>query len=398
MTVDIIEQSYCKPVRKIPPTHTLFFSSSTNNSVVDKEKKMCVEGGKFLTDTLVDSYLTVQSGLDFILSHFKEPLFPRKVSTASTNNGQHRTFDKGHAMTYFEGALGLDCRIAAFYPGQINPDLVFLDLDACNFPTMRAFKTALTHTLKRIKDKLGGYPTVLWSGRGFHIIQPIDCPVNLDEIKEFAALTDSPNNKFLQFAERYLTGNRQDSGHHPAIKSCMLRIPHSFNFKCREAGIDAEVKIIQRWNGFRPDYRLLIGSFYADLVGKNQEVRRRSKPESARYFVPGSDYGPISWIEKLLQQIPIPDYRKHTRDLILVPYLVLQRGMTDVDQITEIIMQWADKCAELYRLEPTRHEYQKRIRSRIYEVMRDKIPHMSFTRLQEENAELAQKLCIMSND
>jgi hypothetical protein len=28
---------------------------------------------------------------------------------------------------------------------------------------------------------------------------------------------------------------------------------------------DAEVTIIQRWEGYRPDYRLLLGHFYADL-------------------------------------------------------------------------------------------------------------------------------------
>jgi hypothetical protein len=46
----------------------------------------------------------------------------------------------------------------------------------------------------------------------------------------------------------------------------MLRVPHSLNSKCKEAGMnDAEVTIIQRWEGYRPDYRLLLGHFYADL-------------------------------------------------------------------------------------------------------------------------------------
>ena len=54
----------------------------------------------------------------------------------------------------------------------------------------------------------------------------------------------------------------------------MPRIPGSHNAKCKEAGVDSEVKIMQEWNGFRPDYRLLIGSLHADLVGKNQERYR----------------------------------------------------------------------------------------------------------------------------
>jgi hypothetical protein len=95
---------------------------------------------------------------------------------------------------------------------------------------------------------------------------PIDCPVNLDNVEELVALTDSPNNAFLQLAERYLSGNKKDDGHHSAIKSCMLRVPHSLNSKCKEAGMnDAEVTIIQRWEGYRPDYRVLLGHFYADL-------------------------------------------------------------------------------------------------------------------------------------
>ena len=55
-------------------------------------------------------------------------------------------------------------------------------------PQYAALKMALTKTLNNIKVKLNGAnPTVLWSGRGYHIIQPIDCPVNvnLDNVKEF---------------------------------------------------------------------------------------------------------------------------------------------------------------------------------------------------------------------
>jgi hypothetical protein len=95
---------------------------------------------------------------------------------------------------------------------------------------------------------------------------PIDCTVNLDNVEELIALTDSPNNAFLQFAGRYLSRNKNDNGHHSAIKSCMLRVSHSLNSKYREAGMnDAEDTIIERWEVYRPDYRLLLGHFYADL-------------------------------------------------------------------------------------------------------------------------------------
>ena len=68
--------------------------------------------------------------------------------------------------------------------------------------------------------------------------------------------------------------------------------------------------------------------------------------------------------------------------------------MTDVDQIHNIVMQWADKCGELYRMEPSRHEYEKKVRSRVYEVMQDRIPHMSLERLKEKNPELYRQLYV----
>jgi hypothetical protein len=86
-------------------------------------------------------------------------------------------------------------------------------------------------------------------------------------------------------------------------------------------------------------------------------------------------------------QTPIEDFRKRSPDLILVPYLVVRRGMTDVEQITQIIMIWADKCAELYKLEPSRREYKKRVMSRVYEVMRDRIPPMRLETLKERNSD-----------
>jgi hypothetical protein len=44
---------------------------------------------------------------------------------------------------------------------------------------------ALNKALKRIKDILGGYPTVLWTGNGYHIYQPLEGFV-LEEVDIFA--------------------------------------------------------------------------------------------------------------------------------------------------------------------------------------------------------------------
>lgn len=106
-----------------------------------------------------------------------------------------------------------------------------------------------------------------------------------------------------------------------------------------------------------------------------------------------SDYGPIDWIEKLLQT-PIDDYRKRARDLILVPYLIVRRGMTDESQICTTIMQWADKCAELRRLDQSRREFERRIQSRIYESAQERIPPMRLETLKEKNLGLYEKLSL----
>jgi hypothetical protein len=72
--------------------------------------------------------------------------------------------------------------------------------------------------------------------------------------------------------------------------------------------IDAEVKILQKWDGYRPDIKLLIGSFCAYLVGNTKKLERQTP------FIPSVSDNGIStpWIEKLLSQTPIEDNRKIT--------------------------------------------------------------------------------------
>jgi hypothetical protein len=334
----------------------------------------------------------VESGLEFILSHFSEPLWPRKVATAATRNEQKQVDDKDKTMLFYQGALWEDCRVSAYGINQTNPDLIFIELDRQDFASLRSFKLALTTTLKNIKEKIGGHPTVLWSGHGYHVIQPIDCPIPLEQIKELADLESETSTKFLQFAERYLSGNRHDKAHHPAIKSCMLRIPNSINSKCKAEGIpDPGVKIIQRWDGYRPDYRLLMGSFYADLVGKQQRRHPNGLAKGYPQPKPWGQSSVVDWIERLLQT-PIEDYRKRTRDLIFIPYLLLRRGITDPNQICDIIMDWADKCAQLRKLDPSRREFERRIYSRISDVNQERIPHMKLQTLKEKYPELYKQL------
>jgi hypothetical protein len=102
----------------------------------------------------------------------------------------------------------------------------------------------------------------------------------------------------------------------------------------------------------------------------------------------------IPWIEKLLQT-PIDDYSKHARDLILVPYLVVRKGMTEVEQVSDIVVHWADRCAELRRLDPSRREFAHKVRSRTRKVMHDRISQMKLATLKVKNPDLYKKLSMM---
>jgi hypothetical protein len=124
---------------------------------------------------------------------------------------------------------------------------------------------------------------------------------------------------------------------------------------------------------------------------KMEELKRSQR--SKYYSSPTTAAAPttIPWIEKLLQT-PIPDYRKHARDLIIIPYLVVCKQLTDRNQIYDIVMKWAVKCSELKRLEPSTRELSIKVRRRIDELMKDRIPPMRYETLKEENPELYETL------
>src|SRR5215216_2928379 len=161
-------------------------------------------------------YKKIEQGLEFLLRHFgpyrHNRLWPRKLSTPATNFEQKPAYDSQHAMSFFRGAFGVDCRINIFALEQTNPNCILIDLDDNN---------ALADTLSIIDKKIGGTPSVYHTGRGYHILQPIKCDIALETISELTELEPEPSKKFLQFAEDYLTNNKADGSHNPALKSCL---------------------------------------------------------------------------------------------------------------------------------------------------------------------------------
>jgi hypothetical protein len=198
-------------------------------------------------------------GIDLILSHFQEPIFPRKIMTKSIGY-QLEVFDKQSVLNYFKSSNYTDCRINA-YPSYTNyhginrvaSTFIMIDLDLKDFGDSKdKLDRALQNTLSKIKQVIGGYPTVLWTGNGYHIYQPMSGFI-LEEEEVFAKFTGNRSNngnndltsRFMQFTEGFFTNKKQDPKHNPTVKSCLLRIPFTLNSKCKGEEIRAgEVTII----------------------------------------------------------------------------------------------------------------------------------------------------------
>lgn len=202
---------------------------------------------------------------------------------------------------------------------------------------------AVQETCKTIEQTLGGKPSILWSGNGVHICQPVEAIV-LEQENKFAQF-DHPSQTFLRFAAQFLSNHKSDTNNNPAFKSCLLRVPGSYNSKYIEQDRGtAEVKVMQCWDGFRPRTNPLYYHFYIYLADRKLKEfnMQRNPTESYR----GNT---IPWIEKLLQT-PIDDYRKNAVNLILAPYLINVKKLS-YDAALNIINTWLSKCGELRQLD-----------------------------------------------
>lgn len=297
-----------------------------------------IHKGKYITP-----HINFHEGLEFLVEHFNQDrLFPRTIMTRKL--GYHEVRSEEEMLQYFKQADGIDYRINA-YPSNTRfkeiqrypPDFIFIDLDLDNFKSELALKLALNKILNTIREKLDGFPTVLFTGGGYHIYQPIEAVI-LENISDFNPF-DYPSQQFLKFAEQYLTNHKADPAHNPAFKSCLLRVPGSINSR-----YNTEVKIIQMWNGYRPHIRLLLGNFLAYLVGLRMKESKLQKFSNYRI-----EYNSIPWIEKLLQT-PIEDGRKTCLWRILCPYLVNVKKLSFADAFL-ILKKWLDECDKKRGLE-----------------------------------------------
>jgi hypothetical protein len=344
------------------------------------------------TETTVDKENLIEANLDFILKHLSDPVFPRTIMTKALGY-QKEVFNKHELLVYFKASNYKDCRINAYpvyteYNG-INltaPNFIMIDLDLKDFElSIEKLGKILNNTLTKINDVFhGSHPTVLWTGNGYHIYQPVRGFI-LEEIDRFAGFIDpykkDLTSRFMQFAESFFTDQKGDPQHRPSIKSCLLRIPGTINTKRNQ-----EVKIVQRWDGIRPPINYLLRDFRTWLVAekikeKTEEKRSRNYRNTySNISFYKNNSTTISWIEKLLQ-IPIADHRKYAIWRILIPYLFNFKKLSDTN-VTNIIQDWLNKCDETRALD---FNSKYLISQNIKNSKRHRYLPISFNRLSSEN-------------
>ena len=339
----------------------------------------------------VTNYNIIKSRVDFTLSHFEEPVFPRKISTFKSNNSQFLVRSRKEIVDSFIDSNFVDCQINA-YPflteykdvPRYKPEFLFIDLDRKDFKNESSFELALKITLKNIKNVLNGEPTVLLTGGGYHIYQPVFCPTALENITEFKQY-DKPSEQFLRFAKEYLSNGKADKKNNSSFRSCLVRVPGSIRSK-----YDKPVLLIKKWNGVRPNItKEIIEDFRSWLIQKEIDERiqrekisiERSKNRSKNKFVGSSNY--YTWIENLLN-VSIHDYRKLVMGIVIAPYLINVRNLS-FEESYNIIRNWLDKCNELEPLDNYRN-FDYRIKYALKNAMNKQIGPMSLEKIKTESA------------
>jgi hypothetical protein len=193
-------------------------------------------------------------------------------------------------MARFKQSNFLDCRISAYpsskyikrYIKQI-PNFLFIDLDSQLLDLDKELNQVLTNIKLRFDDETIE-PTVLWSGKGYHIYLPVDAMV-LEYESLFGDIeVYDPSRKFIQWSEQYLSDNKADPCHSKGVSfnNCMLRIPGSINSK-----VNREVTIIQRWNGVKSSIKPLLYDFYIQLADTRlkevQGIRIKNEPTTRKF-------------------------------------------------------------------------------------------------------------------
>ena len=194
----------------------------------------------------------------------------------------------------------------------------------------------LQFVLRRIKQILGAHPTVISTGVGYLIILRLKEFILEQIFDPFAHL--QPSNLFLGWSERFLSWGLTDPSHHATFTSCMLKISGTLNSKN-----NAQVKVIQRWNGEFSSVSPLLEPFLdylAELESKRVTFSWSGMRDKMR----------TDWIENLLQT-PVKTRRGTACERIFCPYLMNILGWRK-EEAFKVVRGWLDKCDTVKRLAP----------------------------------------------
>ena len=328
-------------------------------------------------------------------------------------HGQIVVNSKNEMMDYFMRANFQDCRINAysaflskaeeqdhikgFNQNLLTPNILFIDLDQEHFTSKGELNTWLKWILHNISEVLkDASPIVLWSGNGYHIIIPVNAPDALEQFEDFQQYTREPSKEFLQFAEKSLSLSKADSSNNPGFKSCLLRVPNSFNTKHLDKGLGAEVMIVEPFQICHTKMKLpkinnLIAEFMTYLVDKDLKLEARTMVMNRRR-INNSETNSIPYIEKLLN-LRLTNHRKFAVSLILAPYFVNIKRISEKESFTRI-KEWALGCNEVKSLHPSIRFFEDLIKKSIQRArLNSEIKPMRFEgTLKFKNKELYQLL------
>lgn len=224
----------------------------------------------------------VREGIKFILSHFKQPIFPRTISSINTiyYGTQFKVVYNEKEMLrvyaqskFIDGGVSICTSLSAtkeYHNDQdVNmqlADLIAFDLYKSVFMRESAQIKALYAILHAIKKILAGRPTILYSGNAFHICQPIE-PDPTEQVIEFR---DRIINEYSALG-LFLRLSKLDPCHpQQPYNPSMLLIPGTLSSKCEEGEEHQEITIVQRWDGHRPKIDSGLIDFYEIL--KDQKI------------------------------------------------------------------------------------------------------------------------------
>jgi hypothetical protein len=332
---------------------------------------------------------TVSNTLEFILKHLDAPLWPRTISTKTSEGRQIVVNSKQEALARFKQSNYTDCRINAF-PSYIEnrgkiiqpSDFIFIDIDQQQFKDAISLQRGLKGCFGKFRKQLRAYPTVLFTGNGYHVYEPIKGIILEDFVEDFGEFgIERISQKFLKFASIHFSNGKSDPNNNPSFKNCLLRVPNTINSKSGK-----EIVVVERWNGYRPNINLMVGNFFVYLRNeklKEDKLREHREKQLGNIHNYVNSNNLILWIETLLN-IAIDDYRKHAISLIIAPYLVTIRGF-NFKQAHEKISSWLVECNKLRRLD---FSVNRKVEEAINNAIMQKVKPMRLETLRIKNKTL----------